>query len=72
MSRTGYYKIPLGRKRRVKRCLVAQFGLSFSTLGKKEFYRGENILVSIDRRLATVIYDSLFFSENLVSGLFAK
>ena len=72
MSKISYYQIPLGYNRRIDKRITSQLGLTPSTLGRKKFYRGENILIKIDENIATVMYDKLAFSDEAVSKLFSK
>ena len=72
MSKISYYQVPLGYGRRIDKRITSQLGLSPSVLGNKKFYRGENILIKIDKNIATVMYDKLAFSDETVTKLFNK
>lgn len=69
MAGVYYYKIPIGKKSRVKKKLDQLLKRTPTSTSKKQFYRGENILVSLENHVATVLYDKKSFSEDTVKAL---
>lgn len=72
MANIYYYKIPIGRKHRVKKNLNQLLKKAPSFTSRRQCYRGENLLVSLENNVATVIYDSLHFSEKAIKTLLNK
>jgi hypothetical protein len=70
MTKIKYFKIPIWRVSAVDKNLRNGGCISFSRVGHKKYYKFENMVVSIDRNIATVVHD-IMMPDTKISSFFS-